>query len=150
MTTAYDVPADALIKKTADSLKKNDKAKAPEWASFVKTGVHKEMPPEDPDWWYTRMAAVLRKIYVKGPIGVSRLTAEFGGPRDRGAKPNRARTGSGSIARHCIHQLEELGYVEKQKTQGRVVTGAGRSFLDNNAREVSQVLQKDIPALKKY
>jgi len=150
MTTAYDVPADALIKKMAEDFKSNDKVQPPEWAGFVKTGVHKEMPPEDPDWWYTRLAAVMRKIYFKGPIGVSRLTAEFGGTRDRGSKPNKARTGSGAIARHCVQQLESLGFVEKKKTQGRVVTGQGRSFMDNNAKDVSLSLQEELPALKKY
>ncbi|MCK4717539.1 MAG: 30S ribosomal protein S19e, partial [Thermoplasmata archaeon] len=116
MTTAYDVPASSVIESIARKLKEDKTIQAPEWTPYVKTGVHKEMPPDDPDWWYTRLAAVLRKVYMKGPIGVARLTAEFGGSRDRGAKPNRARKGSGSVARKCIQQLEELGYVKKNKT----------------------------------
>ena len=150
MTTAFDVPKDRLISEIAAALKKDGRINVPDWASFVKTGVHREMPPEDPDWWYIRMAAVLRKTYVNGPIGISRLTAEYGGSRDRGAKPNRARKGSGSIARHCVQELESMGYLQKDKNRGRVVTPVGRSFVDNTANKVAISLKDKIPALEKY
>ena len=51
MTTAYDVPAELLIRKTADKLMKLENCKAPEWAPFVKTGIHKEKAPLEKDWW---------------------------------------------------------------------------------------------------
>jgi len=76
MTTVYDVPADHLIRSVAEELKKRQEIKPPAWAAFAKTGVHKEMPPEDPDWWFTRAAAVLRRVYVDWPPGC-RTDAEF-------------------------------------------------------------------------
>ena len=48
MTTIYDVPADSLISELAKELKENKKINPPEWAQFVKTGVHKERRPENP------------------------------------------------------------------------------------------------------
>ena len=56
MTTAFDVPADSLISAVSKELKENDKINAPAWTLFVKTGVHKERRPEDPDWWYATRA----------------------------------------------------------------------------------------------
>ena len=50
MTTAYDVPAESLITEVSKDLKENDKIIVPDWARFVKTGVHKERRPENPDW----------------------------------------------------------------------------------------------------
>ncbi|MEE9600440.1 MAG: 40S ribosomal protein S19, partial [Thermoplasmata archaeon] len=57
MTTVYDIPPNHLIEAVAAELKKSKKVKPPEWAPFVKTGVHTEKSPVDRDWWYTRLAA---------------------------------------------------------------------------------------------
>jgi small subunit ribosomal protein S19e len=35
-------------------LKNNDKFVVPKWADTIKTGVHKELAPYDPDWYYIR------------------------------------------------------------------------------------------------
>jgi len=135
MTTVYDVPAEALISRVAAELKEKPEISAPEWAAFAKTGAHKGMPPENPDWWYTRTAAVLRRVYVDGPVGVERMRSVYGGSKNRGSKPNKTVKGSGSILRKAVQQLEAAGYIAKQKS-GRVVTPAGASFLDGVAYSI--------------
>ena len=149
MTTVFDIPADLLIAKVADELRNESVIKAPEWAEFVKTGVHKEMPPENPDWWYVRSAAVLRRIYVDGPIGVERMRSVYGGVQDRGSKPSHFRKGSGSIARKVMQQLETAGYLEKV-TGGRSVSAKGRKFLDNIAYSLKDQAVEAAPGLAKY
>src|SRR2546430_6407514 len=62
MTTAYDVPPTLLIERLTDRLQKEGKIKPPEWAMFARTGIHTEKAPVQPDWWYRRVAAVLRKV----------------------------------------------------------------------------------------
>jgi small subunit ribosomal protein S19e len=136
MTTVYDVPADHLIRQVAEELKKHKEVTPPAWAAFAKTGTHKEMPPEDPDWWFIRAAAVLRRVYVDGPLGVERMRSFYGGKKNRGSKPNAFRKGSGSILRKSLQQLEALGFILHDKT-GRKVSPAGMAFLDKVAREVS-------------
>ncbi len=150
MTTVYDVPAADFISKLAEKLKENDNITPPEWAIYVKTGPHREKQPVEKDWWYTRAAAILRKIYMNSGIGAERLSAEFGGTRDRGSKPNKAVRGSRSIVRKTMKQLEEAGYVQSKKGVGRLVTPAGQSFLDNTSREVLQEIIADNPELGKY
>ncbi len=150
MTTVYDVPATALIEEAAKRLSEVKAVAAPEWAEFVKTGIHTEKPPVQDDWWNTRVAAVLRKVYLEGPIGTEKLRAHFGGYRDRGNRPNRAVKGSGSIAREALQQLEAAGLVLTVQAQGRIVTAAGRGLMDNAAHAVRARVQKDIPLLAKY
>ena len=150
MTTVYDVPAPALIQEAAKRLHDVKAVEVPEWAPFVKTGVHTEKPPVQADWWHTRVAAVLRKVYVDGPIGTEQLRAHFGGHRDRGSKPNRAVKGSGSIARTALQQLEAAGLVQTVLAKGRIVTAQGRSLMDDAAHAARAVVQKEIPALAKY
>jgi len=135
MTTVYDVPADHIIRRVAEELKKRKEITPPAWAAFAKTGVHKEMPPEDPDWWFTRAAAVLRRVYVDGPLGVERMRSFYGGNKNRGSKPNAFRKGSGSVLRKSLQQLEAAGLIIHDKT-GRRVSPEGMSFLDNLSKEV--------------
>ena len=150
MTTAYDVPADRLIASLAEELKKKDTIQPPEWADLVKTGIHREKSPTDPDWWYTRVAAVLRKVYVNGPIGTEQLSAHFGGPVDRGSKPYHAWTGSRSIIRLSLQQLEQTGLIAADKNTGRIVSPHGQSLLDNTSHAIFQELVKENPNLAKY
>ena len=123
MVTVYDVPAEALILKTAQKLKENPNIVPPEWAEFVKTGRHTERAPSQDDWWYTRAASIMRKLYVKGPA-------------DKGSMPNRAVKGSRNIARKCMMQLEAAGYLVSKDKEGRAISPAGQSLLDNTAKEV--------------
>ncbi len=148
MVTVYDVPPEKLIASVAEKLKE-EKIEPPEWSRWVTTGVHKEKGPEQEDWWYIRLASVLRKIYIMGPIGTSRLAAEYGGKEDRGSKRYKARKGSRAIVRKALQQLESLGYVKKDK-KGRVITPKGRSFMDNVAHEIMKELVKETPELEKY
>lgn len=150
MTTAYDVPADRLIASLAQEMKNKEPITPPEWSSVVKTGIHRENAPSDPDWWYTRVAAVLRKVYTDGPIGTSQLSAHFGGPVDRGSKPYHAWTGSRAIIRLSLQQLESAGLVAADKNKGRVVTPQGQKLLDNASHAIFQELVKDNPKLAKY
>jgi small subunit ribosomal protein S19e len=144
MTTVYDVPADHIIRRVAEELKKRKEITPPAWAAFAKTGVHKEMPPEDPDWWFTRAAAVLRRVYVDGPLGVERMRSFYGGNKNRGSRPNAFRKGSGSVLRKSLQQLEAAGLIIHDKT-GRRVSPAGMSFLDNLSQEVKVTPPAPVP-----
>ncbi|MEW6010549.1 30S ribosomal protein S19e [Methanobacterium alkalithermotolerans] len=145
MSTVYDVPADLLINQVAKELSQEKKVNPPEWANFVKTGVHKERRPENNDWWYVRSAAILRRVYIDGPVGVNSLRTQYGGKKDLGSSPEKFRRGSGAIIRGALHQLEDAGFVEKVEG-GRVVTSKGRSFLD----KTSVLVKKEVPELAKY
>ncbi len=149
MTTVYDVPAFELINKVALRLEESKKVVPPEWAAYVKTGIHKELPPTQENWWHIRCASILRRIYIDGPVGVERLRSFYGGKQNRGSKPERFVKGSGSILRHAIQQLEQIGYLHNTK-KGRTISPAGQSFLDNVADDVKKEVAKDIPGLEKY
>lgn len=134
-----------LISAIAKDLNENKSINAPEWAKFVKTGVHKERRPEDADWWYTRCASILRKVYIDGPVGLNSLRSYYGGKKDRGSEPEKFRKGSGSVIRTALHQLEDAGFIAKIK-EGRIITPEGKSFVD----KASNIVKKDIPELAKY
>ena len=150
MTSVQDIPPGLIIEHATEKLKGIEAIKQPEWSRYVKTGVHKEKPPVQDDWWYTRIAAILRTIYLKGPIGVSQLRSKFGGKKNRGSMPSKARKGSGKIIRVSLQQLEDAKFIEKNGNRGRILTSQGRSFLDNVAHEVLRELVKEDAQLGKF
>ena len=151
MVTALEVPADLLIERVAEKLRKMPQIRPPAWAYYAKTGVHKERPPENPDWWYYRAASLLRKLYKRGtPVGIERLRTAYGGRVNRGVAPERFAKGSGSVARKLLQQLERAGLVRRVRGRGRVLTDRGRSLLDNTAYEILRELAEQRPELRKY
>jgi small subunit ribosomal protein S19e len=140
-----------LIRKLAKYLKENtDVVTPPAWASVAKTGTHVEKQPQDPDWWYTRSASLLRKIYVHGPVGIEKLRADYGGKKNYGVKPSHATKAGGSNLRKALQQLEAAGYIQTLKPQGRKLTSKGRKLLQEVTEELDKDLVRQRPELEKY
>ena len=139
MVSIYDVEPRKLIEQAAIELKKMPEMAPPEWAAYVKTGMHKERPPVNPDWWYIRSASILRTIYKFGPIGVSKLRTKYGGRKNRGHKPDAFRLASGNVLRKVLQQLEKAGLLKqavKGVHKGRVATPKGIALLDQSAVKI--------------
>ena len=111
MAKVYDVPADVLIERLSTILKSED-IPTPSWTPFVKTGAHADKPPQDREWWYTRCASVMRKIYLRGPIGINELRKVYGGGKPSGYGAAHHKSAGGAIIRNAIQGLEKLGYIE--------------------------------------
>ena len=149
MTTIYDVPPQQLIDLTAVKLREFEQIAPPSWTIDVKTGTHAETQPVQEDWWHVRIAAVLRKVYVYGPIGTERLAAEFGGSKDRKVKPNKSVKGSRSVVRKALQQLEAAGldgprWYERLRNPGaavEVVPGSAASLASDYAHLAEEILR---------
>lgn len=151
MTTPHDVPAAKFIEKLAKYLKENvDAVQPPAWASVAKTGSHVEKQPQNADWWYTRGASVLRKVYVHGPIGIEKLRSDYGGRKNFGVRPNHASKAGGGNIRKVMQQLEQAGLIQTAGTQGRRMTPKGRKLLQEIAQDLQKDMVKAVPALRKY
>ena len=134
----YELNAQEYNLKLAEALKKIQEFQEPEWARFVKSGSAKERPVEDPDFWHKRAASILRQIYKKNILGVSRLRTKYGSKKNRGMKPEMFKKGSGKIIRVILQQADSAGFTEIAKTMkgirskkpGRQLTQKGKSFME--------------------
>ncbi|MCL9812382.1 30S ribosomal protein S19e [Natranaeroarchaeum aerophilus] len=148
MTTLYDVPADALIEALAEEIEIEE----PDWAEFATTGVDAELPPEQEDFWATRAASLLRKVAINGPVGVERLSTEYGGSKNGSNRyrvaPDKRVDGSQNVIRTILQQLEDEDLVTTADGEGRRVTPEGESLLTETADAVIEDL--DRPELEKY
>lgn len=133
----YDVSQQELVLKVAQELKKE--IEMPEWAKFVKTGMHRETMPKNADWWYIRAASILRITHKLGPIGVSKLRTKYGGRKNRGVKPDAFKEASGKVIRVILQQLEKADLIKQQTIQsrkGRVATSKGVSIMMKAAKAI--------------
>jgi small subunit ribosomal protein S19e len=135
-----DVPVQKLIEKLSEELKKNENITPPDWSRFVKTGVSVERPPMQKDWWFLRSAAILRRTYEDGPLGVEKLRTAFGGSRkmQHGKKTYHHRKAGGKIIRLMLQQLEKAGYIQKveKPKKGRAITPKGQKLLSKVTKEI--------------
>lgn len=163
MTTYYDIPANMLISALADKLSDSKDIVAPDWSEYVKTGVDRERPPTQENWWTIRTASLLRKVAKQGPIGVTTIAQTYGTVMNNGAGPNTPGVASRKIIRTALQQLEAAGLVEMVPTKevetedgkqqlysGRRITSAGQKLLDEVAHSCRDVANEMYPGLAKY
>ena len=119
--------------KLAEALKSLSEFEKPKWIGFVKSGMAKQRPPVDENFWYKRTASILRQLYLKGVVGVGKLRTRYGSKKDRGGRPSKFYKASGKIIRIILQQAEAAGLVEKidKMQHGRRLTAKGRNFLDS-------------------
>jgi small subunit ribosomal protein S19e len=131
--TVRDVAPSAFIAAYALHLKNSDKFELPKWTDVVKTGTNKELAPYDADWYYTRAAAVARKVYLQPGLGVGALQKKFGGSRNRGTRTFTFGKAAGGIIRNILQQLEEIKVIEISAKGGRTISRVGQQDLDRIA-----------------
>lgn len=131
----YELNPDTYNQKLAEILKGLPEFKQPEWSFFVKTGVSKERPPQDPEFWFKRAASILRQIYLNHTVGVNRLKTRYGSKKNRGVQPEKFRKASGKMIRTILQQSEKAGLLEKfnepKKRAGRRLTKEGKELLES-------------------
>merc|ERR1712080_341962 len=113
------------------------KIEIPKWVDYVKTGIHKELAPYDPDWLYVRCASMARKLYICQGTGIGGFRKIYGGQKRRGTCTNIYVKGSGKIARYLVQQLEQMGLCEQLEAGGRKLTSEGQRELDLVAGRVT-------------
>lgn len=128
-----------VVKAIAEELKHIPECKAPAWSHFVKTGLSRTRPPVNLDWWHDRVASVLRKVTILGPIGVNKLRRMYGGKQRRGYDPPKFVKGSGKIVRVALQQLEKAGLIKQT-----VVDGHKGRVLDVKGKDLLVKVQKKI------
>ncbi len=149
LVRAFDVPADSLIEALAEHLRRVPEIEATPWAQFAKTGSHVERDPQQPTFWYSRAASILRKLYFHGPLGISDLERMYGGNKQVSYFPKHHRDAGSSIIRNLLRQLEGAGLVAKG-TKGRVLTPKATALLDKLSKEIFKELTKTNQLLAKY
>lgn len=149
MVSVHDVPSGKLISALAVQMKGLPGMEQPDWSHWVKTGSHAERPPTNGDWWFTRAASLMRKVYLHGPVGLSDLERAYGGTKALHYYPKHHRDAGGSSIRKILKQLEQAELVAKT-SKGRVLSPKGRAMIDKVSKDIFASLSQDNKALARY
>lgn len=103
---------------------------------IIKTAKFKELSPEDPDWFYTRCASILRHLYHRRPAGVGAITKIYGGRKRNGVHPSHFCRSADGAARKALQSLEAVRLIEKHPDGGRALTPQGQRDLDRIANQI--------------
>jgi len=138
-----DIPANVFIGELAKQFKQNPQIEVPQWADVVKTASFKELAPTNEDWFYIRLAAIARRLYINGGIGVTKFTQLFGGSATYGVRRKHAATAAPAPISKALQQLEKIGLVAKvneqgKEAKGRFLTAQGRKTLDLLAKTLAK------------
>jgi small subunit ribosomal protein S19e len=121
----------------------------PDWAHYAKTGSHAERPPTNREWWFTRAASLMRKLYLHGPVGLGDLERAYGGSKALHYYPKHHRDAGGSSVRRILRQLEQADLVAKTP-KGRVLSSKGRGMIDKVSSDLFASLIDENKALARY
>ncbi len=135
----FDVPTPFLLAATAKDLKEHKKVQSPAFAEYVKTGAHAERAPNDPEWYYTRCASILYRVFKDGPVGTESLRSYYGGRKARGVKPHIHYKAGGKIIRLGLQQLQKAGLIKIGEKGGRTITPAGQKYLNEMSKVAAEM-----------
>merc|ERR1711981_1407630 len=150
--TVKDVPAKEFIEAFARHLKKGNKIKMPDWATYYKTACFKDLAPYDPDWLYIRAASVAYQLYMRGKVGVNTLRKHYSGKHRRGTRTEHSRLTAGKCIRYCLVQLEKAQIVGKlcyegkdgsESVNGKALTKKGITDMDRIAAQIVKEQHRD-------
>ncbi|MBU1197579.1 40S ribosomal protein S19 [Candidatus Micrarchaeota archaeon] len=136
---ALAVSPTELVAKLAEALKSVPEIQAPVWVLNVKSSAHTERVPQQENYWFMRCAALLRTISLNSKaVGVQRLRHKFGGRQVHVVSKSHHVKAGGKGIRLALQQLEKAGLIKKEKA-GRVLSPAGRKFIEKTAKELTSI-----------
>ncbi|KAJ9464656.1 40S ribosomal protein S19-1 [Diplonema papillatum] len=134
--TLKDADAAKFVAAYAKHLKAQGKLEIPKWTELAKTGTMCELAPQDPDWFFNRVASVARQVYIRSGSGIGGLRKRYGGSYQKNCiRPHFQRAAGGPI-RKALQSLEALGILEKKVDGGRQITAKGAQDMDRIAAGV--------------
>jgi small subunit ribosomal protein S19e len=137
--TLKDIPATQFVTALAAHFKKTGKYELPAMHDLIKTGSHRELPPQDADWYYLRLASVARKVYLQPAVGIEHLAHAYGGKYwSKMTTKHHGKAARGNV-RHALKALESTKLIAKKEGKtGRFITAAGRRELDVIANSIAK------------
>jgi small subunit ribosomal protein S19e len=128
--TLRDVSANKWVRTMAAHLKQSGKLFVPNCTELTKNSHGNERAPQNPDWYYYRAAAVLRRIYLRPGTGYGGLGKAFAVLKNNGSRPEKTIKAARGMLHWVCRSLEGLKLVQKGKQSGRVLTRDGRRKCD--------------------
>ena len=122
---AYRLDAHKLVDAISSTLEK-EKVELPIHGDLIKTGCGRQYSPYEKNWFYTRMASIVRQAMCKDKVSMTGLAHKYGVRKNRGVKPTKFTRGSRYVIGKAIDNLIQLGWFDFNQTDGIITEKAGK------------------------
>ncbi|KAM0681100.1 Rps19ep [Glugoides intestinalis] len=136
MESVYRVKAIPLVAAIKETLKNMSEIELPKNHDLIKTSHGKQYSPEDPNWFYTRMASVVRAAMRKGSVSLKGLARKYSCRKNAGVRPSRYSKGSDFVIQSAIEQLVKIGWFSFSNKKD-VLTKTAKEVLGEILEKVS-------------
>lgn len=109
-------------------LKSSNKVVLPQDYDIMKTGEGRELAPDDDDWYYLRVASIVRQIAKKGVVTPGFLAERYGSRKNRGCKPSKYVPGYREIGESVLENLRGMGWID-EKDSADMLTEQGKTVV---------------------
>lgn len=137
MEQVHRVQAVPLLKAIEGTLKANTAIKLPKDHDLIKTGSGRQYSPDSPDWFYTRMAAIVRLAMRKGRVSLKGLGSRFGARKNRGVRPSGFTRGSSFVNGAAVAELESIGWFDFSNRED-ILTQTAKAILSDIMEKIDQ------------
>lgn len=137
MEQVYRVKAAPLIEAIKETLKSNEGITLPKDVDLIKTSHGKQYSPEDANWFYTRMASIVRYSMCKGTVSLKGLRRKYSCRKNAGARPSRYAKGSEFVIESAIEQLIKIQWLDFANKQD-ILTPSAKEILSEILEKVGQ------------
>ncbi|KAI5170372.1 small subunit ribosomal protein S19e [Pancytospora epiphaga] len=137
MEQVFRVRATPLLQAIEDILKNNEKINLPKDHDLIKTGSGRQFSPEQSDWFYKRMAAIVRQAMCKGRVSLTGLGYRYGNRKNRGVRPSGFARGSNFVNGAAIAELEKIGWFSFSNKDD-ILTSEAKAVLGDIVAKVAQ------------
>lgn len=136
MEQVYRVKATPLIEAIKETLKAKTDITLPENSDLIKTSHGKEFSPEDPNWFFVRMASIVRTVMCKGSVSLKTLGRKHSCRKNGGVRPSRHARASSFVNESAVEQLVKIGWFNFQSKKD-ILTAPAKEILGEIIEKIS-------------
>ncbi|AFM99424.1 ribosomal protein S19 [Encephalitozoon hellem] len=103
---------------------------------IMKTGTGKEQAPIEDDWYFTRMASIVRQISIKGAVTPEFLAKRYGTRKNRGCRPSKYVNAFPEIGISVLENLKNMGWINEHSKD--MLTEKGRTVVKEIIEKVRE------------
>lgn len=137
MEQVYRVKAAPLIEAIKETLKSNDAIVPPKDSDIIKTSNGKQQAPEDINWFYVRMASIVRYAMCKKRVSLKGLARKYSCRKNVGVRPSKYARGSEFVIESAIKQLINIGWFNFSN-KSDILTPTAKEVLGEIMEKVGQ------------
>lgn len=128
MDSVYRVKATPLIEAITETLKAKSDIVLPENHDLIKTSHGKQYSPENQNWFYIRMASIVRTAMCKGSVSLKTLARKHACRKNAGVRPSRYAKASDFVNESAVQQLIKIGWFDF-KSKKDILTAPAKEVL---------------------